>query len=233
MMAGRRGLLDPFFLSSRALRREIARAGESMRGLLVDVGCGAQPYRDCFPQAEYVGMEVLQASEHGSRKYADLYFDGLNAPLLDGCADHLLCSQVLEHVFEPDLFLAELARVLAPGGTLLLTVPFVWDEHEQPYDYARYSSFGLRHLARKHGFEAVESRRTLADAGVLAQLALAYWYKVLRPLPAAVRKPLLAAISLPTNLLGLLMSALLPGNPDLYLDNVTLWRRAAPEGGSR
>ena len=55
-----------------------------------------------------------------------------------------MCNQVLEHVFNPDDFVREIARVLKPGGALLLTVPFVWNEHEQPYDYARYSSFGLR-----------------------------------------------------------------------------------------
>ena len=61
----------------------------------------------------------------------------------------MLCNQVLEHVFNPDEFLLKINRVLKNDGKLLLTVPFVWDEHEQPFDYARYSSFGLKALIEK------------------------------------------------------------------------------------
>ena len=225
-------LSSPFYLSDRALRREIAALGAPMQGLLLDVGCGSQPYRGYFPRAEYIGMEVMQASEHGSAKRADLYYDGLRIPFADASVANMLCTQVLEHVFEPDHFLAELARVLAPGGSLLLTVPFLWDEHEQPYDYARYSSFGLRHLAARHGFEVVDARRTLPDASIFAQLWLAYLFKVLRPWPAALRKPALALLALPANLAGLVSALVLPGSPDLYLDNVMLWRRR-PGTGTR
>ena len=125
--------------------------------------------------------------------------------------------------------LDDIHRVLAPGGSMLLTVPFLWDEHEQPYDYARYSSFGLSHLAANHGFRVDSARRTMAHAGLFAQLWLAYLFKVLAPLPAWLRKPLLAASSLPLNLAGLLMSRVLPANRDLYLDNVMVWSKA-PEG---
>ena len=75
----------------------------------------------------------------------------------------MLCNQVLEHVFNPQEFLGELGRVLARGGRLLLTVPFVWDEHEQPFDYARYSSFGLKALLEQHGFRVLQHRKLLAE----------------------------------------------------------------------
>lgn len=92
----------------------------------------------------------------------------------------VICNQVLEHVFNPDLFLQEIFRVLKPGGKLLMTVPFVWDEHEQPWDYARYSSFGLRSLLERNGFIVDEQRKTNADARVLFQLINAYLYKALQ-----------------------------------------------------
>ena len=218
-------IFDPFFLSHRALHREIGRVAGDRSGLLVDIGCGTQPYRRYFPDARYLGIEVPQASVHGSAKRADVYFDGLHIPLRDGAADHVLCTQVLEHVFEPDVFLDEVFRILAPGGTLLITVPFVWDEHEQPYDFARYSSFGLHHLAGVHGFTVVLARRTLAKASLFAQLWLAYLFKVFRPLPGPVRKPVLAAFSLVTNITGLIFGMLLPDSPDLYLDNVMVWKK--------
>jgi SAM-dependent methyltransferase len=226
------GLLDPFFLTTRALRREIAAVAPAFSGRVLDIGCGSQPYRACFGDVDYIGIEVSQASVHGSAKRADTYFDGLNIPLRDGSVQHVLCTQVLEHVFQPDQFLEDVRRVLAPGGSMLLTVPFLWDEHEQPYDYARYSSFGLRHLAKVHGFEVALARRTMADASLFAQLWLAYLFKVTKPAPAWLRKPFLAAVSLPANVAGMAMGWLLPANPDLYLDNVMVWTKQPRDGRS-
>jgi SAM-dependent methyltransferase len=222
---------DPFFLAHRALRAEIARMAAYAHGIVLDVGCGAAPYRPLFAHAIYFGAEVPTASAHGSAKHADLLFDGQRLPIADASVDAVLCSQVLEHVFEPDGFLREIHRVLRPGGRLLLTVPFVWDEHEQPYDYARYSSFALRHLASKHGFRVDEARRTLADASLFAQLWLAYLFKVCRRLPALLRKILLAASSIPVNLAGIVLGWALPASPDLYLDNAMIWTKV-PDGDS-
>lgn len=218
-------LFDPFFLSHRALRAAIAVQADSLQGVLLDVGCGAAPYKPLFAHATYLGAEVPAASPHGSAKRPDLLFDGCNLPVADASVDAVLCSQVLEHVFEPLSFLREIRRVMRVGGSLLLTVPFVWDEHEQPYDYARYSSFGLRHLAAKNGFRIDVAERTLGDASLFAQLWLAYLFKVMRPLPALLRKPLLIAATGPTNVLGMLLGRLLPTSPDLYLDNVMIWTK--------
>lgn len=216
-------LFNPFFLSDRALRQTLSSLGAGARGTLVDVGCGAQPYRALFRDTTYIGIEVPVKSSVGSRKLADVYFDGYRIPMGDHSADLSLCSQVLEHVFDPDRFLADIFRILKPGGQLIITVPFLWDEHEQPYDFSRYSSFGLRHLAAKAGFEVEQAHKTLADASVLVQLGLAYCFKASRRLVPSLAKPLMAAISLPANLVGLAASWL-PKNEDLYLDNVMVWR---------
>lgn len=201
---------------------------KGVRGMVLDVGCGDAPYRSLFSNATYIGVEMKARSEHGSRKNgANVLYDGKHLPFFDGVFDHIVCNQVLEHVFEPKPFLDELNRVLRPGGSVLLTVPFVWDEHEQPYDFARYSSFGLRHLADCSGFEVVESTRTLADGSLFAQMWLAYWFKVIRRYDRTqvVGKVLLAGISVFTNMIGILAAALLPKNPDLYLDNAMILKK--------
>ena len=224
---------DPFFLSHRALRREIAALAQALPGRTLDVGCGTQPYRSLFPGPDYVGIEVPTASAYGSAKLADVYYNGRHLPFADASFDVVFSSQVLEHVFSPDAFLAEIGRVLRPGGHLLLTTPFVWDEHEQPYDFARYSSYGLIHLACRNGFDVEQARKTLANVSLLSQLALAYAYKVLRRgLPVPLAKALGALISVPANTLGLIAGTVLPSNVDLYLDNVMLWRKQA-EGTTR
>ena len=118
--------------------------------------------------------------------------------------------------------------MLKPGALLLLTVPFVWDEHEQPHDFARYSSFGLTALLQRSGFEIERLDRTLPDLRVIFQLANAYLYKRLFG-----RGPYLDMIAClwfmaPLNLAGALLARLMPANPDLYLDNVVLARKRGP-----
>lgn len=226
-------LSDPFFLARRALHAEIALMAHEVRGIVVDVGCGTAPYRQLFAHAAYIGIEIPRNSEHGSAKGgADVFYDGKRLPFDDACIDHVLCNQVLEHVFDPMPFLREIRRILRPGGSLLLTVPFVWDEHEQPYDFARYSSFGLRHLAESQQFVVTSARRTLSDASLLMQLWLAYWFKVVRRNGHAnlAAKLFVAGLSVPSNLLGLVMAYILPANPDLYLDNAMILTKPRGDG---
>ena len=178
-------------------------------GTVVDVGCGTTPYCNLFSHTTYFGIETTISSRIGGAKVgADVLYDGKHLPLADRSIDNVPCNQVFEHVFEPIQFLSELHRVLRPGGRLMMTAPFTWDEHEQPHDYARYSSFGLRYLAGKCGFEITDARRTMADASILVQLWLAYWFKVIRRKgqPSFLRKLLITALCLPANIIGLILA---------------------------
>ena len=106
---------------------------------------------------------------------------------------------------------------------LLLTVPFVWDEHEQPFDYARYSSFGLNSLLVNHGFEIVKHEKINSDFSVIIQLINAYIYKIL---PDNGKIRLVFAIFMsPVTALGILLAKILPMNPDLYLDQIVLAKK--------
>jgi SAM-dependent methyltransferase len=174
-----------------------------------------------FEASEYIGLDI-----QGRNKHADRSYDGKTFPFSDGEFDAVLTSEVLEHVFNPDEFLSEINRVLRDGGVLLLTVPFVWDEHEQPFDYARYSSFGLRHLLESYGFEIIEHRKTMDDIRVIFQLVNAYIYK--KTVTGSWRMNLLLTVILmaPFNVLGELFAKILPNNSDLYLDNIILARSA-------
>lgn len=222
-----RDLADPFYLARRGLRRGIAKHAAQLNGTLVDVGCGTRPYEPCFPHCRYVGLEVVQASLHGSAKRPDVLYDGRCIPVADQMADSVLCTQVLEHVFAPAEFLAEIHRIVRPGGRLLLTVPFVWDEHEQPYDFARYSSFGLRHLTEQAGFRVISHDKTLGDLSLLVQLWLMSLFKLTRRMPRLPRVLVFLFLAFPSNLLARALQALGPRNPDFYLDNILLCQRDA------
>lgn len=217
--------LNPFYLARKELHREMARFAPMMHGSLLDVGCGSKPYQDVFSFASgYVGLEYDTLANRVAN-CAEYFYDGNTFPFDAASYDGVVCNQVLEHVFNPDQFLREVARVLTPGGNLLLTVPFIWDEHEQPWDYARYSSFGLRSLLERNGFEVIEQRKTNADMRVLFQLINAYLFKVFLTSNAKVNLMACALIMAPVTLLGIVLGKVLPANPDLYLDQVVLARR--------
>ncbi len=219
-------LVNPFYFARRGLLDGLARFFPELRGEVLDVGCGSRPYEKLIPAARYVGMEVDTPRTRASFA-ADIYYDGRTFPLADESFDGVLCSQVLEHVFTPAEFLAEIHRVLRPGGCLLLAVPFVWDEHEQPHDFARYSSFGLRSILENAGFEVEAQHKSAADARVLFQLLNAYLYKVTLTRRPRVNLLLTLALMAPVNLAGVVLGRVLPANPDLFLDNIVLARKPA------
>jgi SAM-dependent methyltransferase len=218
--------VNPFYLARRALWTAMVELGASARGRLLDVGCGSQPYRSLFTVDEYVGLE-LDTPDARARDVADAYYEGDSFPFPGGRFDTLLCNQVLEHVFNPDVFVNEMHRVLAPGGRLLLTVPFVWDEHEQPHDYARYSSFGLQALLERNGFQIVEHRKLMGDFSVLCQLANAYLFKVFQSRGRLVNLLVTAGVMGPVSLAGRVLARVLPKNPDLFLDQAVIAERLA------
>jgi SAM-dependent methyltransferase len=213
--------INPFYFARAGLRDAMTELAPRLAGRLLDVGCGSQPYRSLFFVDEYIGLDIDNEMSR-QRGIADQLYDGNAFPFADGSFDSVLCNQVLEHVFNPDDFLREIARVLKPGGKLLLTVPFVWDEHEQPYDYARYSSFGLRALLEKQGIKLVQHKKLGADLTIIFQLTNAYVFKVTQDLPRLVKLLMTVTVMAFINLTGLLARWLLPDNPDLFLDHAVL-----------
>jgi SAM-dependent methyltransferase len=91
-------------------------------------------------------------------------------PADDGSFDAVLCTQVLEHVPQPLEALREFRRVLDTGGILMATMPFVWEEHETPFDYYRYTRYGIEHLTRSAGFSDVDVNPRTDCFTTLAQL---------------------------------------------------------------
>lgn len=213
--------VNPFYLARSSLRDVLTELAPHIAGRLLDVGCGSKPYRSLFEVDEYVGLDIDNEVSR-KRGVADNYYDGTEFPFPAASYNVVLCNQVLEHVFNPDDFLREISRVLRPGGLLLLSVPFVWDEHEQPYDYARYSSFGLRALLEKQGFRILQHHKLGADASTLFQLANAYLFKVSQGWRRPYTLLLTATIMALINIMGIIAGKILPGNPDLYLDHVVL-----------
>jgi SAM-dependent methyltransferase len=91
-------------------------------------------------------------------------------PVADSTFDLVLCTQVLEHTPEPAAVLAECFRVLGPGGRIALSVPLLWELHELPHDYFRYTEPGLRSLLTKAGFTHLQVKPRSDGFTAIAQL---------------------------------------------------------------
>ena len=143
---------------------------EYCRGRVLDAGAGRGAYREILKNTsqEYVGIDV------SSSEATSVVGDIQTLPLSDESFDTIFCSQVLEHVPQPWLALAEFQRVLKPGGTLILTVPHISWLHNEPHDYYRYTRYGLRYLAEQAEFEVIN---IVAETGfwVMSVLRFNYW----------------------------------------------------------
>jgi ubiquinone/menaquinone biosynthesis C-methylase UbiE len=140
------------------LDRELTAFGESLpEGCLVlDAGAGSQAYAPKFSKQRYESADFEQVEK--KYKPSTYVCDLRKIPVEDGRFDAIVFTQVMEHVPEPKLVLQELHRVLKPGGKMFFSAPLYYPEHEQPYDYYRYTQFGLRYLFDETGFEIGEIR---------------------------------------------------------------------------
>ena len=163
----------PYALPRTALRGSLTALAPALPpGPMLDVGCGTMPYRKLFPQATpYEGLEINQTRQAKNPRVT-YFYDGETIPIADNQFAAILCSEVLEHSFVPERLLSECQRVLRPGGALLLTMPFLWPEHEQPWDSQRFTHDGLRQRLVKAGFRVDTMLKLNPGLPALLQLTI-------------------------------------------------------------
>jgi SAM-dependent methyltransferase len=220
---------NPFFFTRKRLYDNLAQLAPMLKGNVLDFGCGAKPYKKLFTAAaSYTGIDIEVSGHSHKNEQVDVYYDGKTIPFADGHFDHIFSTEVFEHVFNIDEVLPEVVRVLKPGGYLLITCPFVWPEHERPYDYARYTSFGIKHLLEKHGLEIAQQIKTGNFIETLAQLNMFLLYCYLPKKPKLLYLVLHQIFILPIIAVMQLMNAVLPARvkrSDLYLNNIVLAKK--------
>jgi len=120
--------------------------------IALDAGAGEARHRVYFNRGRYVALDAGYGD--GSWDYSRLDVRGNleNIPMLDKSVDCILCMVVLEHTQNPRQVLFEFSRVLKPGGTLVMVVPFLWEEHQAPHDYFRFTRYGVRSLFESSPF---------------------------------------------------------------------------------
>jgi SAM-dependent methyltransferase len=145
--------------------------GIPLGSLTLDAGAGECQYRALFEGRRYVAVDFAKGDADWNYRDLSAIAELTRLPFPDETFDAAVCTQVLEHTPEPKRVLKEICRVLKPGGTLLFTAPGAGEEHQQPYDFYRYTSFGLNYLFGEAGFEIEEMRRLGGMFWLLAILA--------------------------------------------------------------
>jgi len=225
--AFRPGFWAFLFHSSYLVRRDLHRALQKHLGTLgpciLDVGCGSRPYESLARARKYIGLEHYHARKQGGRgKRPDVYFDGKNLPIKAGSFDAVLCTEVLEHVFEPQDFLRQIAYTLKEKGVLLMTVPLAMPEHEVPYDYGRYTSYGMRYLLQKTGYVSLEYQALCSGLAGHTQLLVFSLEETLRTGHPALNYLLRLFFLSPLLFLGLLLGKLPVGKKSFWITSLVL-----------
>lgn len=219
-------LVNDLFLVRRGLSRGIQRNAHELRGVLLDFGCGKKPYRNLFVVDKYIGLDIIESGHDHAGESIDVFYDGKRIPFEDGFFDSVFSSEVFEHVFNLSEILTDVNRVLKSGGMMLITLPFVWEEHERPYDFARYTSFGIKHLLEEHGFEVVRLEKSTNYVETMFQVWINYLVQHVFPQTPKLQLLFILLFVFPLNLLAVLFSAMLPKNFDFYHNNIVVARKS-------
>ena len=216
-------LINPFFIIRRGIYRGIEKHAAKVTGKILDFGCGSKPYEKLFVNAEsYTGIDLEVTGHDHENSKVDVYYDGKTIPFKENSFDAVVCFEVFEHVFNIDEVLSEIKRVIKPNGKLLISTPFAWDEHEQPFDFARYTSFGIKHLLSNAGYEIESIYKTTSYVEAVGQLMVAFVSQHVGPKNLLLAAIFQLLIVFPLSLLVLTFKLILPRRDEMFCNLVVL-----------
>lgn len=123
---------------------------------ILDAGAGESVYKKHFSHCNYKAIDLAVGESRWNYSNLDYVGSLHEMPIEDDLFDAVLCTQVLEHLEWPRESVKEMHRVLKPGGKLYMTVPMSHPEHQTPYDFFRYTSFGLKSICKNAGFHDIK-----------------------------------------------------------------------------
>lgn len=144
----------------------------SLEGTVLDLGAGPGPYRHLLNATltRYCPVDVYDAEKFGYGDAPVIYFDGDHLPFQVESVQHIICTEVIEHIEDPHRLIDEMYRVLKPGGRAVITVPWSARFHYIPFDYHRFTPTRLASLVSQFSEHRIEPRGT--DLTVIASKAV-------------------------------------------------------------
>ena len=218
-----------YFVVTR-IKQAIASQTSCVKGIFLDVGCGVKPYEKVFGKYvdKYYGIEYSPESGFRGNR-ADVAGDASEMPFADESFDTILCTEVMEHVMNPEKVIAEFARILKPDGVAIITVPFFYPIHDT-FDFFRYTDKGIAVIMERYGLE-IEEVRPLSGTGVTIAMMLNMfifeigfmWTKWLYPIGVVLR-PFLWILMALINLGGWLAEKVIPSK-QMAFNHLTVARK--------
>jgi SAM-dependent methyltransferase len=223
---------NPFYFIRRSLYEKIKQLAPELNGRLLDFGCGSKPYESLFINAsEYIGLDFDSEGHSHANENIDVIYDGKKIPFSDEHFDSVFSSEVFEHIFNLEEIIPEIKRVMKKQGKILITCPFVWNEHEVPIDFARYTQFALKHLFEKNGFEVLVLDKSGDFTLAVYQMRMVYFNQHFIPSFPLLGKLKFFRTNVPPlinpilNLWFSFWHRVLPKRHDLYLNNIVLAKK--------
>lgn len=146
---------DMYFLHYQSYHRDLFYAIKKYsKGDVLDIGCGNKPYEPLFEGLinKYIGCDIIQSNLNK----VDVLSPANRIPLKDNSFDTIISTQTIEHVEDHQGLVNEAYRLLKPNCYFILSGPFNWQLHEEPYDFFRFSKHGFEYILKKGGFEVIE-----------------------------------------------------------------------------
>lgn len=158
-------------------RRRLPRGVAHTSGMLLDIGAADRWIEPLLPDSvEYIALDYPPTGQDLYGASPHVFGDAGRLPFCAGCFDGVVCLEVLEHVMDPGKVLMEIARVLKSGGRAWISMPFLYPLHDAPFDFQRYTEYGLRRDVQRAGLDVVsvcKSGHAIRAAGLLMCLAIA------------------------------------------------------------
>lgn len=210
--------LHPQWLVFREEKQSFRDIALQTSGVVLDIGCGQRRIENFLPPTVYyIGLDYYLTATRWYRTKPHVFGDAIQLPFANNSIDCVLLLDVLEHIRNSAACLTEIKRVLRPGGTLILHVPFLYPIHDAPLDFQRWTIHGLRELLQRHGMSVDQETslgHPLESAALNANLAFSHsalsWIE--RRHYLAVLSLLLPPFVLISNLLARLISHLSPSD---------------------
>jgi SAM-dependent methyltransferase len=161
--------------------RDIKKILRSFAGNVLDVGCGQSAYRFLLDSSRtaYYGIDVKEADEFEYHNSDITIFNGKDIPFADNMFDGVICTEVLEHVWDYQKLIDEIRRVLKPNGTAVVTIPWSARYHYIPHDFFRYTPSSLRTMFEDFNQVTITNRGT--DIASIANKVVVLWFRSLFP----------------------------------------------------
>jgi len=218
----------PEYLLRKGLYKNIKNNVPVLKGKMMDFGCGSKPYKPLFNVQTYIGVDFNGQGHSHVNEEIEVFYDGKILPFPDEYFDSAFSSEVFEHIFNLEEILPEIYRVLKPGSKMVITCPFAIAEHEQPVDFARYTSFALKHLLTKNGFQIIKIEKIGSSFETIMQLKIMYLHMHVMPKfnKLIVVKPIIEFFLYPImNVYTRLFNHIFPRRYDLYMNNLVVFEK--------